>query len=219
MAKFRKKPIIIEAFQMTKERRWDNKDWPQWLHEAWNKDASEKGCFYCDMAEGKYLFIKTLEGDHTVSYGDYIIQGVEGELYACKPDIFEKTYHEHAESEEFFKKGVFFKAKTHICRYFLIEVQVKIKGSNAAVAVYETGIPQDSEGTLHFNNGDEMTSHETELLFKLDIWNKYYFPTFNNENNQWYHNEEGNEDHIQSTAEVMEFALQLGLKDAEINTY
>ena len=38
------------------------------------------------------LFIKTLEGVHHASVGDYIIQGVNGELYPCKPDIFEKTY-------------------------------------------------------------------------------------------------------------------------------
>jgi len=38
------------------------------------------------------LFIKTLEGIHHASVGDYIIQGVNGELYPCKPDIFEKTY-------------------------------------------------------------------------------------------------------------------------------
>lgn len=33
--KFRKRPVVIEAFQMTKERRWDNSEWPTWLHEAW----------------------------------------------------------------------------------------------------------------------------------------------------------------------------------------
>jgi hypothetical protein len=38
------------------------------------------------------LYIKTLEGVHHVSVGDYVIQGVKGELYPCKPDIFEMTY-------------------------------------------------------------------------------------------------------------------------------
>ena len=38
------------------------------------------------------LYIKTLEGIHHVSIGDYIIKGVKGELYPCKPDIFEQTY-------------------------------------------------------------------------------------------------------------------------------
>lgn len=43
---------------------------------------------------GDHLVIKTLEGDHRADIGDYIIQGVKGELYPCKPDIFEMTYEE-----------------------------------------------------------------------------------------------------------------------------
>ena len=45
MPKYRKRPVVIEAFQMTKERRWDNSEWPNWLHEAWN--ASGEGSMYC----------------------------------------------------------------------------------------------------------------------------------------------------------------------------
>lgn len=45
--------------------------------------------------EGDYLIIKTLEGDMKANKGDYIIKGVSGELYPCKPDIFEKTYDEY----------------------------------------------------------------------------------------------------------------------------
>ena len=41
MGKYRKKPVIIEAFQMTKERRWDNSDWPEWLHMAWQREPGE----------------------------------------------------------------------------------------------------------------------------------------------------------------------------------
>lgn len=39
--KYRKKPVVIEAFQMTKERRWDNSEWPNWLNMAWNSEPSE----------------------------------------------------------------------------------------------------------------------------------------------------------------------------------
>ena len=42
--------------------------------------------------DSKELTIHTLEGDHHASIGDYIIKGIEGEFYPCKPDIFEKTY-------------------------------------------------------------------------------------------------------------------------------
>lgn len=92
--KYRKKPVVIEAFQMTKERRWDNSDWPVWLHQAWQKEPSEKGALFinpnCD--ENEELCIYTLEGDHDVNWGDFIIQGIKGEIYPCKPDIFEATY-------------------------------------------------------------------------------------------------------------------------------
>ena len=95
---YRKKPVVIEAFQMTDGRRKDNKDWPDWLHAAWSKAPSEKGSlFLCpgDISlpdwEGG-LFIKTLEGCRFVATGDWIIKGVDGELYPCKPDIFKATY-------------------------------------------------------------------------------------------------------------------------------
>ena len=89
--KYRKKPVVVEAFQMTKEKRWNNIDWPSWLHLAWNKDPHETGCLYC-IEGGEDLFISTLEGQHSVSFNDFIIQGIKGELYPCKPDIFKQTY-------------------------------------------------------------------------------------------------------------------------------
>jgi len=90
--KFRKKPVVIEAFQMTVERRWHNDEWPNWLHEAWQKDKGDAGAYWCDKTQTDRTFITTLEGVHEVSPGDFIIQGVKGELYPCKPDIFETTY-------------------------------------------------------------------------------------------------------------------------------
>lgn len=93
--RYRKKPVVIEAFQMTKERRWNNQDWPSWLHLAWSKDRDKEGALQVrDTGEGtgELLDIVSLEGKHHVSWGDYIIQGIKGELYACKPDIFETTY-------------------------------------------------------------------------------------------------------------------------------
>jgi len=94
--KYRKKPVVIEAFQMTRERRINNFEWPQWLHEAWQKQHNRPGALYpADFPESDgadELNIVTLEGVHRVSFGDYIIRGVKGELYPCKPDIFEMTY-------------------------------------------------------------------------------------------------------------------------------
>ncbi len=92
---YRKKPVVIEAFQMTAARRMDNSDWPEWLHQAWNGNRNQQGTLQrADMTAPlpDLLEIVTLEGNHLVSWGDYIIQGVAGELYPCKPDIFEMTY-------------------------------------------------------------------------------------------------------------------------------
>jgi len=91
--KYRKRPVIIEAFQMTKERRQDNSEWPNWLNQAWNLEPGE-GAVWCDLnSDGKdRLVIGTLEGVYIVSWNDWIIQGVKGELYGCKPDIFKMTY-------------------------------------------------------------------------------------------------------------------------------
>ncbi len=94
MPKFRKLPVEIEAFQMTPGRRIDNRNWPEWLNAAWNMERGEVGSVY-PTEEGtgdQTISIGTLEGEHLVSWGDFIIQGVQGELYPCKPDIFEATY-------------------------------------------------------------------------------------------------------------------------------
>jgi hypothetical protein len=73
--KFRKKPLVIEA-----EQFWpDKKPWPD-------------GVFtHGDIGAPEWL-IKTLEGWLRVSPGDWVITGVKGERYPCKPDIFEATY-------------------------------------------------------------------------------------------------------------------------------
>lgn len=92
--KYRKKPVVVEAFQMTPERRIDNRDWPSWLNEAWNLGRGECGSLYptVEGAGGGTVSIATLEGEHLVSFGDWIIRGIKGELYPCKPDIFDATY-------------------------------------------------------------------------------------------------------------------------------
>ncbi len=91
--KYRKKPVVIEAFQMTEERGHDNRDWPAWLNEAWCKSPQEPGAVLRTAeASGGLLAIHTLEGHHLVSWGDWIVRGVQGELYPVKPDIFAATY-------------------------------------------------------------------------------------------------------------------------------
>lgn len=89
--KYRKKPVVIEAFQYD----GDLSDKNGYYVPNWAAKAFESGIIYYDSigdAPPCELFIKTLEGIHHVSVDDYVIQGVNGELYPCKPEIFEKTY-------------------------------------------------------------------------------------------------------------------------------
>jgi hypothetical protein len=87
--KYRKKPVVIEAIQ------WTGVNLPEII------DFVGKNLQYsiCDTAwqvgKGKPhvdMNIHTLEGDHVCTEGDYIIKGVKGEFYPCKPDIFKATY-------------------------------------------------------------------------------------------------------------------------------
>lgn len=80
MPKFRKKPVIIDAVQLTSEN-----------DEAILAFVQETGCPF-EMVGDHEMVIHTLEGDMHASKGDYVIQGVQGEFYPCKPDIFEATY-------------------------------------------------------------------------------------------------------------------------------
>lgn len=81
-----KKPVTIEFFKYDGDLKNSNGEYyvPEWAVEA-----EKNGTIFF---EGPEMFIKTLEGNHHASVGDYIIRGVNGELYPCKPDIFEKTY-------------------------------------------------------------------------------------------------------------------------------
>ena len=74
--KYRKKPVVIEAWQNS-----DENEIPVWVD---NADVGRE--------PGGVILINTLEGVMKAMPGDYIIKGVQGEVYPCKPDIFEATY-------------------------------------------------------------------------------------------------------------------------------
>jgi len=82
--KYRKKPVVIEAYQFTMPM---NDVLPQWLQE---KMRGGKNVKY--FSDPPYLEIVTLEGTMRADVNDWIIKGVKGEIYPCKPDIFEATY-------------------------------------------------------------------------------------------------------------------------------
>ena len=77
--KYRKKPVVIEAWEVVK-----NTLMPSWL-----LIAIDMGKVQTNLAE---IHIHTLEGTMIAREGDFIIKGVQGELYPCKSDIFEQTY-------------------------------------------------------------------------------------------------------------------------------
>jgi hypothetical protein len=87
MAKFRKKPVVIEAIQFTTNNEPDNANMEMIVNWIDENDPTSNA-----YHNGTDIFIDTLEGEMRASVGDYIIKGVNGEFYPCKPDIFEKTY-------------------------------------------------------------------------------------------------------------------------------
>lgn len=107
MPKFRKKPVVIEAYQWFK-----NGDHPDDCREEFRdaegrpykgegnvvryyrhpKMDGQKKCGHCENIMHVHGWIDTLEAGHNVCPGDWIITGIKGERYPCKPDIFEATY-------------------------------------------------------------------------------------------------------------------------------
>ncbi len=80
--KYRKKPVVIEAMQLHEPNT------PQDIENFCGGKVKGVG----DMSKKMWIEIETLEGTHLADYGDFIIKGVKGEFYPCKPDIFEMTY-------------------------------------------------------------------------------------------------------------------------------
>jgi hypothetical protein len=82
MPKFRKVPVVIEALQWTGNNAQEV--------QSFLNDGGERSVG--GYVKGQYVDIGTLEGLMVASPGDWIIRGVKGEFYPCKPDIFAKTY-------------------------------------------------------------------------------------------------------------------------------
>lgn len=95
--KYRKRPVIVEAVRFTYENRKVVESFGngtitiEYYDGAWKAGAGPVTI---------HAIVKTLEGEMMAREGDYIIKGVNGEFYPCKPDIFEKTYEEIKERDE-----------------------------------------------------------------------------------------------------------------------
>jgi hypothetical protein len=84
--KFRKKPVEIEARKFrTNNEPYEDKNMDEIVGWIINNGGKARH-------DGTDIYIETLEGEMRAIVGDYIIQGVKGEFYPCKPDIFEETY-------------------------------------------------------------------------------------------------------------------------------
>ena len=91
MKKYRKKPVVIEAVKFETNNAPDNSHMNlivDWVNSGTSSDSLHA------WHNGTDIFIQTLEGTHRADVGDYIIKGVKGEFYPCKPDIFSMTYEE-----------------------------------------------------------------------------------------------------------------------------
>ena len=85
--RFRKKPVVIDAFQLTEDVYRDPAKWPKWTSENFADPLPRQP----HMHEG-VVYVRTMEGNMRADVNDWIIKGVKGELYPCKPDIFQQTY-------------------------------------------------------------------------------------------------------------------------------
>ena len=103
--KFRKKPVVIEAdqwFEVTYVREAGHGNEPQdmpiyhlnvgYYRRPEESFSGRRYCPHCEKPLHLHGWIDTLEGGHVVCPGDWIITGVKGEQYPCKPDIFAATY-------------------------------------------------------------------------------------------------------------------------------
>lgn len=89
--RYRKKPLVIEAFRLTPDALKDKSKWPGWFAEAWAEgEVFSAGSL--PFGEGRCFLVKTLEGTMMATPGDWIIRGTQGEMYPCKPDVFAEVY-------------------------------------------------------------------------------------------------------------------------------
>lgn len=100
--KVRKRPVVVDAWRLQRSQFGGSflisRDMPDWVDKALCKDSTQEGALFARVERRNggppdwHVYIKTLEGVMHASWGDWLIRGVRGELYACKPEIFEQTY-------------------------------------------------------------------------------------------------------------------------------
>lgn len=94
MAFFKKRPVIIEAVLWKGDNLFEIISFTNDVPVLKGNTAQEKWDEYCSLVDKEGLKIYTLEGKMNADIGDWIIKGIKGEFYPCKPDIFQLTYEE-----------------------------------------------------------------------------------------------------------------------------
>lgn len=98
--KYRKKPIEVEAMRFFSDSKLETYQWALTINENIELEF---------IGSKSVVIIPTLKGEMICKDGDYIIKGVQGELYPCKPDIFEQTYEKVEEDKKLIVNVIFFK--------------------------------------------------------------------------------------------------------------
>ncbi|MGY5764961.1 hypothetical protein ACXET9_07170 [Brachybacterium sp. DNPG3] len=175
---FRKKPVEVEAMQLGPTAQ-DTNALCKWLNDngypmlfgdanrpetlsdtlsvlnSWPRDRVAKG-WYTDPSDGAPV-IRTLEGDMRVSPGDYVIRGVKGEFYPCKPDVFEATY--EIAHEEPTRKTALDRLDEweHKQEPTDAEVEAAALEQGTLYALQEFGLPLSEHGTIKKRLADMVT--------------------------------------------------------------
>jgi len=113
-------------------------------------------------------------------------------------------------------KGIYFKSENDNTSHFLINWEIILDNHNTVVNIYDIELPQED-----LQNGDEVESYDEVLFCSINLWNKYYFPTFSNIENQWYYDYSGlgKECRMTAISDVMKFAVKIGLEKGNIELY
>ena len=82
----------IEAFEFKTSDRWDNSNWPIWMHQAWNVEVGEGGAIWCNGG-GSPIYVGMMHGGfQLVQYGHFLINHGSDEIYISSPDAFNMRY-------------------------------------------------------------------------------------------------------------------------------
>lgn len=96
--RYRKQPVVVRAFRLTDDNISSPTLWPSWFRNHERRPECVE--FDRSLGDGPEVVIHTLEGPHYGQVGDWIIEGVKGEVYPCKPEIFEATYRPESTQDE-----------------------------------------------------------------------------------------------------------------------